>query len=93
MRGSRVHALYARTVQAKAARAIVIPAQPARGMQVTHCLASNECRRLREPVQPRCWISQCRGASFWVLEQSMLPCSHFGSSAALCVWQGHDRYS
>ena len=33
-RGSKVHPLYARIVEAKAARAIVIPAQPARGLQV-----------------------------------------------------------
>ncbi|CAK0785824.1 hypothetical protein CVIRNUC_009036 [Coccomyxa viridis] len=33
-RGSKVHPLYARAVEAEAARAIVIPAQPSRGMQV-----------------------------------------------------------
>ena len=30
-----MHPLYARIVEAKAARAIVIPAQPARGLQVS----------------------------------------------------------
>lgn len=33
-RGSKVHPLYARIVEAKAAKAIVIPAQPAKGLQV-----------------------------------------------------------
>ena len=33
-RGSKVHPLYARIVEARAADAIVIPAQPAKGLQV-----------------------------------------------------------
>lgn len=33
-RGSKVHPLYARIVEARAARAVVIPAQPAKGLQV-----------------------------------------------------------
>ena len=78
-RGSKVHALYARTVEAKAARAIVIPAQPARGMQVTRCSAMDKLRRLSEPVQHRCGISQCGGASF--LRASA---EH---AAVLAVWQ------
>ena len=33
-RGSKVHPLYARIVEARAAKAIVVPAQPAKGLQV-----------------------------------------------------------
>ena len=57
MRGSKVHPLYVRAVEAKAARAIVIPAQCSRGMQVTRYPAQDEQRSDSE--QPRCGIPQC----------------------------------
>ena len=54
-----MHPLYARAVEAEAARAVVIPAQPSRGMQVTHCPAQNERRSAYEHLQPDCEITRC----------------------------------